>query len=350
MFPEYKSLSAYTWNRCVLTPRQHFIAHWLLFRAYRTRSCAYAFRAMANGQSNNAQCRIKSKQYARNIKEVRQIMSDANKGKSMYKDIDGTVIRCNTDDPRVLAGDIISLSTGRTGYRHPTEHKKKMSELMREKRFNKNKTIKLYFLEIKIEVLYHSVLFVELLEQGWSSRITSECRTKHAVDMNKNMSKESRLKAAKSNSIAQLGKKREPTPLDKLKPKLIYCFNELANVFEMVNEHTKFNYQHKVFTKGRIIFNETRKRHCSRLVPTPPGYFDEPPNTIHLYYDTVHKCIEYLKIKEVQDQHMKLYIPNGGRVKVALNGKNSIYLTKDLLSTYGMPVNCVMHVTLHDTI
>jgi hypothetical protein len=277
-------------------------------------------------------------------------MSDANKGMSVYKDIDGNVIRCKTDDPRVLSGDIISLATGRTGYRHPTEHKKKMSALIRENRFNKNKIIKLYFLEIKIEVRYHSVLFVELLEQGWSSRITSEYRTKRAVDMNKNMSNESRLKAAKSNSIAQLGKKREPMSLDKLKPKLIYCFNELSNVFEIVNEHTKLNYQHKVFTKGRVIFNETGKRHCSKLVPTPPGYFDEPLDNIHAYYDTAYNCITYLKIKEVTDHHMKLCIPNGDRVKVVLNGKNSIYLTNDFLLNHGMPANCAMRIPSHGTI
>lgn len=34
MFPEYKSLKEYNWNCAVLSSRQHFIAHWMLWKAY----------------------------------------------------------------------------------------------------------------------------------------------------------------------------------------------------------------------------------------------------------------------------------------------------------------------------
>lgn len=34
MFPEYRSFKEHPWNFCRLTPRQHYIAHWMLWKAY----------------------------------------------------------------------------------------------------------------------------------------------------------------------------------------------------------------------------------------------------------------------------------------------------------------------------
>ena len=47
MFPQYKSLRKHMWNSLRLTPREHFIAHWLLWKAY-GRSQTYAFAHMCN--------------------------------------------------------------------------------------------------------------------------------------------------------------------------------------------------------------------------------------------------------------------------------------------------------------
>ena len=33
-FPEYKSLHNNPWNKVVMTPRQHYVAHWMLWKAY----------------------------------------------------------------------------------------------------------------------------------------------------------------------------------------------------------------------------------------------------------------------------------------------------------------------------
>lgn len=47
MFPEYKSFSLHPWNCVVLTPRQHFIAHLMLWKAFpTTRSQVYALGRM----------------------------------------------------------------------------------------------------------------------------------------------------------------------------------------------------------------------------------------------------------------------------------------------------------------
>ena len=52
MFPEYEDLSKHTWNKCYLTNRQHFIAHWMLSRAYKTKQANYAFWRMCHLNEN----------------------------------------------------------------------------------------------------------------------------------------------------------------------------------------------------------------------------------------------------------------------------------------------------------
>ena len=60
MFPEYKSFNLYPWNRIDLSARQHFIAHVILFRAFRNRSCGYA---LSNFGMKN------SRKYAKDVLE-----------------------------------------------------------------------------------------------------------------------------------------------------------------------------------------------------------------------------------------------------------------------------------------
>ena len=48
MFPEYSSFSNYPWNCAVLTARQHFIAHMMLWKVYQNESMIRAFGIMSN--------------------------------------------------------------------------------------------------------------------------------------------------------------------------------------------------------------------------------------------------------------------------------------------------------------
>lgn len=47
MFPEYENFTQFPWNKALLTPRQHFIAHYMLHRIY-GKSQTFAFMAMAH--------------------------------------------------------------------------------------------------------------------------------------------------------------------------------------------------------------------------------------------------------------------------------------------------------------
>lgn len=42
LFPQYKSFKKYSWNCKILTTRQHYIAHWMLWKIYNgSQSCAF---------------------------------------------------------------------------------------------------------------------------------------------------------------------------------------------------------------------------------------------------------------------------------------------------------------------
>ena len=49
MFPEFTSLKRFTWNKAILTPRQHFLAHWMLWKMFPNESSqSFAFWNMGN--------------------------------------------------------------------------------------------------------------------------------------------------------------------------------------------------------------------------------------------------------------------------------------------------------------
>jgi hypothetical protein len=61
LFPEYSNFIDNPWNSAVLTERQHFIAHWLLWKSYDWSGMTYAFKCMTDGQISSDQKRIHRK-------------------------------------------------------------------------------------------------------------------------------------------------------------------------------------------------------------------------------------------------------------------------------------------------
>jgi hypothetical protein len=58
MFPDYKSFRDHPWNRVALTPRQHFIAHIILWKVFPQTSQTDALWAMKNKNSSTVNSRI----------------------------------------------------------------------------------------------------------------------------------------------------------------------------------------------------------------------------------------------------------------------------------------------------
>lgn len=200
LFPEYASLKTHPWNKIKLTAREHFISHWLLYKAYGG-SQAFAFRSMCNGQKSKYQdgryVNINSSAYA-TLREIGNSLSkNNNTGMSSYYDLNGDIVWCKTTHPKVLSGEYTSLTKNR---KQPRKNKTNYNYNSVAKRYP-NKTIRLYFLDITITVKYHSAEFVEYLNQGWSSTITKEYRTKRAIDSNKTRSAECRKRAGQSLSL-----------------------------------------------------------------------------------------------------------------------------------------------------
>lgn len=80
MFPVYSSFIEHPWNRCDLTPRQHYIAHWILYKAFPTSySQFYAFYAFSMNQRNDSNIKINSKVYEElKIKHIESISGPNN--------------------------------------------------------------------------------------------------------------------------------------------------------------------------------------------------------------------------------------------------------------------------------
>jgi hypothetical protein len=118
MFPEYKCFRRHSWNRADLTPRQHFIAHIMLWKVYKSSSMARAIWYMSNG--NWKKCISYSKIYdeLRNFliphwKEQGIKISKVNIGKTVVKDEDGNIFRVDVHDPLYVSGKYVGHTSGK---------------------------------------------------------------------------------------------------------------------------------------------------------------------------------------------------------------------------------------------
>jgi hypothetical protein len=188
LFPEYTSFRLHPWNKVHLTARQHMLAHWMLWKAY-GKSQTYAFKAMqkqlvkSTGQIN----RYTSRHYEMLKNKISVREYHHSKGKAQYKDAEGNILWLSTTDPRVLSGEVISTSCGRTGKHIFSEHGLRQRRLKKDINLRlkyPDKKIKLYFLDIRIELQYYDFNWLEYIEQGWSTRATKEFMSANAVKNN----------------------------------------------------------------------------------------------------------------------------------------------------------------------
>lgn len=179
LFPEYFSFDDNPWNLAQLSGRQHFIAHWLLWKSYGGAQ-TFAFSAMCGGQKSKCQVgrynRINSRTYEALKTENSKYISGIKLGKASYRDTNGNIEYCSTSDPRVLSGELTSLSAGRTFKRKHKSGKGSHAMISGKWKTFPIRKKSLYFLDIKIDVEYtqHDYVFLKYIDQGWSLRITPE--------------------------------------------------------------------------------------------------------------------------------------------------------------------------------
>lgn len=351
LFPEYSSLSKNPWNKIRLSSREHFIAHWMLYKAY-SGSQIYAFHCMCSGQKSKYQqyryTKVNSKVYEQLKILHKTVMSESRKGIATYKDSDGNVGRYLTSDPRVLSGELISTTKGRSIKWSRQESRDNMSRIQNDAAWLKYpvRKINLYFLDIKYVLEYTrdtQHLISEYIEQGWQTKQTKEHKSKVSIQTNKNMSKEARKKAGRAISKAcknQVRSKLSTEARKKQRKKINhdyteYFFNTKTLSFEYIDPLDITSYHLKVFTKtnSRVVFDiNNKKRFVSNLVPTPSWLYDDKPHSLIKVYDTLSGKIISKYYKDLLNTDIKVFATNDNRKKVFFLDTNSYgYIQKELL-------------------
>jgi hypothetical protein len=183
MFPEYASFKKHPWNKANLTPRQHFIAHMILWKAFQSvPSACYAAHMMKTYQnkfvknskmyenlreqfiiqaknralnqhsnmsekekenrskkiSQKAKGHIQSKDLKGRVVKIpkedfykNEDLVGVTKGMTTVKDAHGVYHYVKTNDPRILNGDLVGPNKGR---KFSNEVKQKLSKMRKGKK------------------------------------------------------------------------------------------------------------------------------------------------------------------------------------------------------------------------
>jgi hypothetical protein len=108
MFPEYVCFRKNPWNKAPLNPRQHFIAHLLLWKSYPTLHCMLeAVNYMSENISKQA-VNKNSRLYAK----LRTEFIEFRKTKVAVKDSEGCNFLVDKNDSRYLSGELVGVTKG----------------------------------------------------------------------------------------------------------------------------------------------------------------------------------------------------------------------------------------------
>lgn len=122
MFPLYESFKENSWNKIELTPREHFISHLILCKAFPNTTMSIAIIRMLRGTNGVI---INSKMYEKLCESSREVIRKIQqekvlngnhplqkKGIAVLKDSEGNVYSINCEDPRYLSGEFVGILSG----------------------------------------------------------------------------------------------------------------------------------------------------------------------------------------------------------------------------------------------
>lgn len=350
LFPEYSSFRKHEWNKLRVPYRHHFILHWLLWKTF-GKSQMRAFYAMINRNSSKMNKPIKSSKMYEMLKiEAKNAFSSQSKGFAIYVDKIGNKVRCQTNDPRVLSGELISSSTGRKYEPRSASSKAKTKtslEIAYLKKFP-NRTVKLYRGIELLDFTYEKVnpnLLDEMIAQGWSQKKTKEYKDKYEPRKKRCFSE----KARKQMSITRKGKKRKTIEqkrefkLKNGKMKWCLCYNIETKQFSTEMDFDIREPFVKVFSNAgefyRAVSPEGKPCSIDSRCPLPENFFLSHQLKLKSYLNVETNTIEQLYGKDKSDNHILLKACNDNRIKIIHNGV-PIYFPKDLFEKYGLPNKC----------
>jgi len=106
MFPEFTSFTEFPWNCVELTPRQHYIAHLLLYKSYpHVLSQKTALYLMANLKDREVNSKLYNK--------LRFEVVEVSKSKVTVRDSDGNISLVDKNDPLYLSGKLLHICIGK---------------------------------------------------------------------------------------------------------------------------------------------------------------------------------------------------------------------------------------------
>lgn len=168
LFPEYQDLNLNKWNQCVLTAREHIIAHvmlWKIFGGSQTIALNYMLHVQ-NEETGYNMRRVPSSIITKYSALLREEAKSARKGFAVYKDSDNNKYLLHKHDPKIAE---LNLAGNNLGHEHSDEAKQKMSKAKYP-----NKTVKMYMLGCEASVKLFSNEFSERLAQGWTTHRTQD--------------------------------------------------------------------------------------------------------------------------------------------------------------------------------
>lgn len=105
LFPEFSSFKLHPWNRIELSPRQHFIAHWLLWKCF-GQSMAFGFHRM-KGMTRfhkDRVWRLNSRSYESLRRDMAKVQSERMSGVNHWSKKTGVIHNSKTNHPRGMLG------------------------------------------------------------------------------------------------------------------------------------------------------------------------------------------------------------------------------------------------------
>lgn len=130
LFPELNSFKQHPWNCAILTYRQHYIAHWILWKAYGGKQMvAFSYICLERpNQFNRTHSKLNSRTAAKLKMEFHILAGINSRGKATYVDKNGINVYCYTNDPRIISGELIHVLKGKFGRKLTPEHVEKVRQ------------------------------------------------------------------------------------------------------------------------------------------------------------------------------------------------------------------------------
>lgn len=151
-------------NIVYLTAREHFLAHWLLWRIYRDRSSALAFHKMMSNNRN--QNRINS---SKGYEEARIAFSETNKGNQYGK---GQKKIISEEQKKKISELMKGKRTGIENSFFGKKHSEETRKIMSEKAKNRERPV-----SNVLKVVFKNGVFIGLFEK--SEEIANYIKTSH---------------------------------------------------------------------------------------------------------------------------------------------------------------------------